>query len=234
MPLKCLLVDDEPHALEVLEKYVRSVELLQLEGRCTNAFMAMEFLQKRKVDLIFLDIHMPKLSGTSFIKTLQYPPKVIFTTAYKEYALDAFDVDAVDFLLKPISFERFLKAVNKVNHSFQKDEESPVIQTSPAFLYFRADRKMIKIYLEEILYVESLKDYVRIHRADGKPLVVKQSISTLESMLPRNLFVRVHRSYIVSISRITAFTSHDVELGVVEIPIGRYYSSNIQKLSIDK
>ena len=232
MPLKCLLVDDEPPALEILEKYVRSVDQLQWEGSCADAFKAMDLLQRKKIDLMFLDINMPKLSGTSFVKTLQHAPKVIFTTAYREYALDAFEVDAVDFLLKPVSFERFLKSVNKVIHSIPVAEEENLPASGPGFLYFRADRKMVKVYLDEILFVESLKDYVKIFRVTDKPLVVKQSISTLEAMLPRNLFLRVHRSFIVSVTKITAFTAHDVEIGKMEIPVGRLYSANLQKLSI--
>jgi DNA-binding LytR/AlgR family response regulator len=232
MALKCLLVDDEPPALSVLEKYVEAVDQLELAGTCNNAFQAMMVLQQKKVDLLFLDIQMPKLSGTSLVKTLQHPPKVIFTTAFKEYAIDAFEVDAVDYLLKPVSFERFLKAVNKVIHNTAIIEEEPVVQNTAGFLYFRADRKMVKIFLDEILYVESLKDYVKIHRATDRPLIVKQSISTLEAMLPQNGFVRIHRSFIVAVSKITAYTNHDVEVGKIELPIGRLYSSNVQRLSV--
>jgi DNA-binding LytR/AlgR family response regulator len=232
MALKCLLVDDEPPALSVLEKYVEAVDQLELAGTCNNAFQAMMVLQQKKVDLLFLDIQMPKLSGTSLVKTLQHPPKVIFTTAFKEYAIDAFEVDAVDYLLKPVSFERFLKAVNKVIHNTGIIEEEPVVQNTAGFLYFRADRKMVKIFLDEILYVESLKDYVKIHRATDRPLIVKQSISTLEAMLPQNGFVRIHRSFIVAVSKITAYTNHDVEVGKIELPIGRLYSSNVQRLSV--
>lgn len=234
MPIKCLLVDDEPPALQVLEKYISSTDQLELVASCNNAFKAMEVLQKKKIDLMFLDIHMPKLTGTSFVKTLQNPPKIIFTTAYKEYALEAFEADAVDYLLKPISFERFLKAVNKVGQTNNNvlHEEEPVTETANGFLYFRADRKMVKIFLDEILYIESLKDYVKIQRLNDKPLVVKQSISTLEAMLPHNSFVRIHRSFIVSVNKITAFTSRDVEVGNIEIPIGRLYSGNVQKFSV--
>ena len=229
---KCLLVDDEPPALRVLEKYIENVEQLEVAGTCINAFQAIDFLQKHSADIIFLDINMPKLNGISFIKTLQHPPKVIFTTAYKEHAADAFELDAVDYLLKPISFERFLRAVNKVIHNNKSAAPSAKLpDNNQRFLYFRADRKMVKIFLEEIVYVESLKDYVKIYRQDGKPLVVKQSISTLEEILPQNLFVRIHRSFIVAINKITAFTNHDVEIGSTEIPIGRLYSYKMQQLN---
>lgn len=226
---KCLLVDDEPPAIRILENYIANVEQLELAGTCTNAFQAMDLLQKQKIDLLFLDINMPKLSGIGLVKTLRHPPKVIFTTAYKEHAADAFDLDAVDYLLKPVSFERFLRAVNKVIHTSKPPvPENAATENNQRFLYFRADRKMVKLFLEEIVYVESLKDYVRIHRQEGKPLVVKQSISTMEELLPQNLFVRIHRSFIVAVNKITAFTNHDVEIGSTEIPIGRLYSYKMQ------
>jgi len=235
MVLKCLLADDEPLALKVLEKYISGLPQLELVASCNNAFQTIEVLQKKKVDLLFLDIQMPKLSGISLVKTLQQKPSIIFTTAYKEYAVEAFELDAVDYLLKPFSFERFLKAVNKVLHLNQTEttteEDSPTSSTA-GFLYFRADRKMIKVFLDEILYIESLKDYVKIHRLNDKPLVVKQSIGTLEAMLPQNIFVRIHRSFIVSVNKITAFTNHDVEVGNVELPIGRLYSMNVQRLAV--
>jgi DNA-binding LytR/AlgR family response regulator len=235
MALKCLLVDDEPLALQVLEKYVSGLPQLELVASCTNAFKAIEMLQKKKIDLVFLDIQMPKLSGISLVKTLQYRPKIIFTTAFKEYAVEAFDLDAVDYLVKPVSFERFLKAVNKALQQGEateaEEEEETVVHSGSGFLYFRADRKMVKVFLDEIIYIESLKDYVKIHRRNNKPLIVKQSISTLEAMLPETGFVRIHRSFIVSVSKITAYTSHDVEIGSLELPIGRLYSNNIQKLA---
>jgi len=231
---KCLLVDDEPLALNVLTKYIESVEQLEIVGACANAFQAMDVLQKKRVDIMFLDIQMPKLIGTSFVRTLQQSPKIIFTTAYKEFAAEAFDLDVVDYLLKPISFERFLKAINKIiqNKPVQEAEEEKV--NDHAFLYFRADRKMVKVFLDEIIYVESLKDYVKIHRENERPLIVKQSITTLEDMLPQNKFIRIHRSFIISLQKVTAFTNHDVEIGTVEIPIGKLYSYQMNKLSIPR
>lgn len=187
-------------------------------------------MKTTKIDLLFLDIQMPKLSGTSFLKTLQYPPKVIFTTAHKEFATDAFDLDAVDYLLKPISFERFLKSINKVtSNSYPADPASAPV--THGFLYFRSERKMVKIFLEDMLYAESCKDYIKIFRNGLPPLNVKQSITTLEAMLPANLFVRIHRSFIVSLNKITAFTNHDVEIGTIELPIGRQYAGAVKKLS---
>ncbi|RZJ89053.1 MAG: response regulator transcription factor [Chryseobacterium sp.] len=229
MKWKCLIIDDEPPAVKIIKKYAGMVDQLEITGSCSNALQAMEYLKSTKIDLLFLDIQMPKLLGTSFLKTLQHPPKVIFTTAHKEYATEAFDLDAVDYLLKPVSFERFLKAVNKVTSA---NQTVPVTETpvTRAFLYFRSERKMIKVFLSEILYVESLKDYIRIYRVNDGPLQVKQSISMLEAMLPKNLFVRIHRSFIVSIDKITAFTNYDIEIGKIEIPIGRQYAGVIKLL----
>ena len=226
---KCLIVDDEPPALKIIKNYIDLVENLSIVATCSNALQAMEILKKEKVDLLFLDIQMPKLNGIGFIKTLAHTPKIIFTTAYKEYAVDAFDLNAVDYLLKPISLERFLKAVNKVTNA---DTVSAQITAPPkqGFLYFRSERKMVKVFLDDMVYIESLKDYIKIHRLAEKPLMVKQSISTIEAMLPPDLFIRIHRSFIISINKVTAFTPHDVEIGNIEIPIGRQYNANLKRL----
>ena len=229
---KCLLVDDEPLAIEVLKQHIDVVEQLEVAGTCNNAFKAMDFLQKQPVDLIFLDIHMPKLSGISMVRTLQMPPKIIFTTAYKEYAIDAFELDAVDYLLKPISLERFLRAVNKLTQTTLKNAEDPSKEeVQQGFVYFRAERKMVKLFYHEIVYIESIKDYIKVVRDGNPPLLVKQSITSTEEMLPSNLFLRVHRSFIVAINKITAFTNHDVEIDRIEIPIGRMYRDQLQQIS---
>ncbi|MEO9021896.1 MAG: LytTR family DNA-binding domain-containing protein [Ginsengibacter sp.] len=234
MKLKCLLVDDEPPALKILKSYVEEIDNLEFAGSCKNAFEAMAVLQEKPVDLMFLDIKMPKLLGTEFFRTLHNPPKVIFTTAFKEYALEGFELDAVDYLLKPISLERFVKAISKL---YSKSEMPPInipesnVPRSTSFLYFRVDRKMVKVKLDDILYIESLKDYVKIIRIIEKPLVVKQSISSLEEMLPENQFARIHRSYIIAINKVTAFTHQDVEINQIEIPIGRLYNHQISKFS---
>lgn len=233
MTWKCLLVDDEPLAIEVLRQHIDVVEQLEVAGTCNNAFKAMDFLQKHPVDLVFLDIHMPKLSGISMVRTLQKPPKVIFTTAYKEYALDAFELDAVDYLLKPISLERFLRAVNKLMQVSMKDPDNApkVSGDQEGFIYFRAERKMVKLFYHEILYIESIKDYIKIVRDGNPPLLVKQSITSTEEMLPSNLFLRIHRSFIIAVNRITAFTNNDVEIDRLEIPIGRMYKDQLHRIS---
>lgn len=230
MSIKCLLVDDEPLALKVLESHMASIPSLEIVGSCNNAFEAMQSLQKNKVDLMLLDIHMPKLMGHEFLRTLRNPPKVIFTTAYKEFAIDAFELEAVDYLLKPITMERLLRAVNKISGETTTPEvkQEKIVDTE-GFIYLRADRKMVKINYSDIVYIESMKDYVKVVRMNDKPLLTKQSISSLEEMLPSHLFLRVHRSYIVSLEKITAVTNHDVEIGSTQIAIGRLYAQQVAK-----
>lgn len=236
--LNCLIVDDEPPAREVLKRYVEAIPSLVLVGECENAMQALSFLQKYPVQLLLLDIRMPVLMGTDFIKTLSHPPQVIFTTAHRDYAVEGFDLNAVDFLLKPISFERFLKAVNKVLQKNALDPAppvsnfmvpEPVLSEAPAFLYLRIDRKMVKILLNEVFFLESLKDYVRIITVNG-PLLVRQSLSSLEEMLPEQEFVRIHRSFIVARRHIRAYTHETMEVGNNELPIGRLYRNEVLKL----
>lgn len=232
MTLSCLIVDDEPLAAQVLEKHIENIPSLSITASCQNAFAAMEVLKKESIDLMFLDIHMPKLMGHEFLRTIRNPPKVIFTTAYREFALDAFELDAVDYLLKPVTLERLLKAVNKISNiePIEIKSEKNLLENE-GFIYFRADRKMIKVNYSEVVYIESMKDYVKIVRLNDKPLLVKQSISSLEDMLPANLFLRIHRSYIVALQKITAFTNHDIEINGTEIPIGRLYTEQLEKIT---
>ncbi len=231
MNCKCIIVDDEPPAIKVLETYIKSLPQLEIVGVCKNAFEAINLLNKEKIDLMFLDIQMPKLMGTQLIKTLQYPPKVIFTTAYKDFAIEAFELDAIDYLLKPISFERFLKAVNKFCNI--PLAELDIMVQNPGFVYFRADRKMVKVFLDDVLYIESFKDYVVIHRINENQLRIKQTLNNVESILPKNQFLRIHRSYIVSFKMITAFTKTDIEIGKIELPIGRSYADVFKKMTLD-
>ncbi|MFC4721745.1 LytR/AlgR family response regulator transcription factor [Geojedonia litorea] len=229
MPCRCIIVDDEPPAIKVLENYIESLPQLEIVGVCKNAFEAINLMNKEKVDLMFLDINMPKLMGTQLLKTLQHPPKVIFTTAHKDYAIEAFDLDAIDYLLKPISFERFLKAVNKFCNIPQSEAETYI--QSPGFVYFRADRKMVKVFLDDVLYIESFKDYVVIHRSNESSLRIKQTLNSVERVLPKHQFLRIHRSYIVSFQKISAFTKTDVEIGKIELPIGRSYFEVFKQLT---
>jgi DNA-binding LytR/AlgR family response regulator len=230
----CLIVDDEPPALEVLKKYITSVQHLELAGTCGDAIEALTFLQQHPVDLLFLDIQMPQLLGTDLVRTLKKPPKVIFTTAFRKFAVEGFELDAVDYLLKPISFERFLKAVNKVMDtsisSFESNHNTTESNNKLAdtFINLRADRKNIKVSLDDILYIESLKDYIKVVTA-GKTIVTKQAISSIEEILPKEKFIRIHRSFIVSINKIESFTHEVIEIGKQELPISRMYKLEVNR-----
>ena len=231
--ISCLVIDDEPPARDILKKYIEGVEVLQLAGECSNAVETLSFLQSNSVELLFLDIKMPHILGTSFLRTLKNPPKVIFTTAFRKYAIEGFDLNAVDFLLKPISFERFLQAVNKVMQLNINIGENPTGLNEPdqshPFLYFRADRKMIKVFLEDILYIESLKDYIKVVTTD-KVIISKQSISSLVEILPKDAFIRVHRSYIIAINKIDSYDTDTIQIEKEEIPIGRLFKHDVSKI----
>lgn len=233
--IRCLVIDDEPPAREILKKHIAEVETLELTGDWPNAVEALTFLQHNPVDLLFLDIQMPHILGTSFIRTMKNPPKVIFTTAYRKFAVEGFELNAVDYLMKPISFERFLQAVNKVlqinligsGHNNISAETSS--EQSHPFLYFRVDRKMVKIFLDDILFVESLKDYIKIFTTT-KTIITKQPISSLEELLPDDGFIRIHRSYIISINKIESFNADSVEINKNELPIGRLFKHDVNRL----
>lgn len=230
MSVKCIIIDDEPLAIEILESYVAKVEQLQLVGTFRNAISAFTFLQQHSVDLIFLDIQMPKLSGIDFLKTLKQPPKVIFTTAFRDYALQGFELEIVDYLLKPIPFDRFLRAVAKVLHQ-PANLSTGVKQDVPSdnYVYFKVDKKMIKTKMADVLYIESIKDYVKVKTPD-KEIVTQQKISYLEESLPREQFLRIHRSFIVNLEKIDAYSATDVEIGKHSIPIGRNYKNDVMKI----
>ena len=234
--IRCLIIDDEPPAREIIRRYVQEIPSLQLMGECANAIQALTVLQQQSIDLLFLDIRMPQLNGTDFIKTLKNPPKVIFTTAFSEYALEGYELDVVDYLMKPIRFDRFLKAVNKayplhVSSPAQKPVVASVVEEkkNESFVYFRADRKMVKVMLDDILYIESMKDYVKVYTLQAV-IITKQSISSVEAMLPDKLFVRTHRSFIVSINKIKSFTNELVEIDKTDIPIGKLFRNGVMKV----
>jgi len=235
--IHCLIIDDEPPAREILKQHIAGVEALELAGTCSNAVEAVSFLKEHPVDLLLLDIQMPQLLGTNFIRTLKNPPKVIFTTAYRKYAVEGFELDAVDYLLKPISFERFLKAVNKVLQlNISSAQVMPTSATkekqngeSNSFLYFRAERKMVKVFFRDILYVEGLKDYIRIV-TDNKTIVTKYVLSTLEEMLPANEFLRIHKSYIVAIYKIDSYNADTIHIAKHELPIARLYKFDVNRV----
>jgi len=231
MKTKCIIVDDEPLAARVIENHLAKIPNIEIVGVCLNAMEAFEIILKGKVDLMFLDVEMPEMSGIDLLKSVKKTPAVIFTTAYRHFALDAYELDVIDYLLKPISFDRLFKSISKFyaikgsegieimgakNHDMSEDE----------FIYVRSDRKVIKIYLKDMLFIESLKDYVRIH-LDGEIIITKEKISTLENLLPEAEFIRTHRSFIVSSRRIKAFTTETIEIKNHEIPIGRTFKNSV-------
>lgn len=230
--IACLAVDDEPPALEVLKKFITSVQTLELAGTCSDAVEAMNFIQFNRVDLIFLDIKMPELLGTDFIRALKNPPKVIFTTAFRKYAIEGFELDAVDYLLKPISFDRFLKAVSKVmqtplaNAKTETDSSNKKPE-APGYISFRSDRKMLKVALSDICYIESIKDYIKVITTTGT-IITKQPISSVEEMLPKEMFIRIHRSYIVALGKIESYNHELVWIAKQELPISRMYRHEVE------
>lgn len=233
--IRCLVIDDEPPAREILMQYISCVGALVLVGSCSNAIEAFSFLNENQVDLLFLDIEMPQLLGTDFIRTLKNPPKVIFTTAYRKYAVEGFELDAVDYILKPISFERFLKAVTKALQmefsneqvsTMPKDDQSEIANS---YLFFRADRKMVKVFFDEILFIESLKDYIKIVTS-SKSIITKYVLSTLEEMLPANRFLRIHKSFIVNVSKIDSYNADSIQILKNDLPIGRFYKFEVTRV----
>ncbi|PTS99907.1 DNA-binding response regulator [Pedobacter sp. HMWF019] len=223
----CLIVDDEPPAREVLKRYIQKLPMLCLVGECNNALQVIPFLHANPVDILFLDIRMPQLNGLELVSTLSNPPKIIFTTAYAEYALESYDLQATDYLLKPIKFERFVKAVNRAIPNLppaQVNTDLPAVEDS--YLYFRADRKMMKVMLKDILYIESLKDYVKIV-TDSNQIITKYSMAALEAMLPTTGFLRIHRSFIIATDKLTSYTNSNVNLGSITLPIGKMYQHEV-------
>lgn len=226
MSTRCLIIDDEPLAAELMSDYVEKIPELVLLKTCSNAIEAIEIIKNQEVDLLFLDIQMPMITGIEFLRSLHNPPKVIFTTAYREYALESYELDVVDYLLKPISFERFLKAINKYQGTIEiKTVKSSAEEEPDGHMYIKANKKHHKVLYSDILYAESLKDYLRIHTTQIS-ITTKQKISDLERSLP-SYFLRTHRSYIINTRKITAFTAQDVEIGDIEIPIGISYKQSV-------
>ena len=214
---RCYIIDDEPLAIDVIKQHISELEDFEIVGSTTNPVNGFTELQSKEVDLLFLDIRMPELSGLELIEALSKKPKIVITTAFREFALDGFELNVLDYLVKPIALPRFLKTIEK----YLETKTSEVHQQQK-FIYVQSDRKKIKVELDEILYLEGVKDYVKIVTASQK-LLTKSSVGTFLKSLPSNQFVRVHKSYVVNLSHITAYTNHDVEIGDIEIPIGRSY-----------
>ena len=226
--LKCIIVEDEPLASKVLSDYISQVPFLELNGTFKDAILATEYLREHSVDLIFLDIHLPKLKGMAFLKTLTDPPAVIITTAYHQYAVEGFELNVKDYLLKPFEFERFLVAVNKVKAAQTEPQRSNESEMKD-HLFLNVQKKKVKILFSEIVYIESQREYIKIVTTK-REYISKMSTHEIESLLPSNLFKRIHRSFIVSVSKIESYTAEAVELNGVSIPIGRGYRDIIESL----
>ena len=229
MKTRCLIVDDEPLARELIRGHILKLENCEVVAECDNAMKAMEALRNHNVDLMFLDIKMPQMTGIDFLKTLRRPPKVIITTAFSQYALEGFELDVVDYLMKPVTFERFFKSVNKYfqsGHAETVEVDGGKDTTEDAFIYVKENKKVIKIYMKEIHFIEGLNEYIRIH-TDNRRVVVKSSLQGIESKLPQEQFIRIHKSYIVSIPRIRAFNATTIELENAKLRIGRNYKNQV-------
>lgn len=233
--MKCLIVDDEYLALQLLESYIAKIPSLQLVGKCRNALTALEILQKEQVDLLFLDIQMPDLTGLDLLKTLSHSPMVIFSTAYSEYAMEGYELNVLDYLLKPIPFERFVKAVNKAKNLYSLQNQPTSISPAMAekstvekdYFMVKADYKSLKVRFEDILYVEGLKEYVSIYTLQGKRIITHSTMKNIEQILVPYGFMRIHKSYIVSLSKVDAIVGNMLEINSVEIPVGRSYRSQV-------
>jgi len=231
--MRCLIIDDEPLAIELLEDFVSKISSLQLVASCSNAIEAVSILQNNKIDLIFTDIEMPDFSGIEFVKSLDIKPLFIFTTAYSHYAIEGFNLNAVDYLVKPIPFHRFLKAVNRAQDLFllKKEEIKPQIQTPdlPNFIFVKSDYENIKLNFDDIKYFEGLKDYIKIFSTSHKPILTLSNFKKIEEKLPNDTFIRVHRSYIVSLKHINSVQRNRILIDGVRIPIGQNYKDEFLK-----
>uniref|UniRef100_UPI00321801F8 LytR/AlgR family response regulator transcription factor n=1 Tax=uncultured Draconibacterium sp. TaxID=1573823 RepID=UPI00321801F8 len=231
--IKCIIVDDEPLAIEVLKSHIKKISSLQLVGTCFDAVEAFEFLKNNDVDLMFLDIQMPEMKGTELVRTLQNPPAVVFTTAYREYAIEGYDLNILDYLLKPVSFERFLQTIDKYNQQNMLLSEVSLHENNgdEEYIYLREKNVIHKIPVSEIIYVESFGDYVKLHTPD-REISSRATISSIEKALPEKYFIRIHRSYLIAKKRITSFSPVMVTITGKEFPIGtRYRKSTFEKLN---
>lgn len=237
MKYQCLIVDDEPIAQNILEKYIAQIDALHLAGKCSNAFEALSVLHREQIDILFLDIKMPSLSGLEMLKTLQNPPKVILTTAFSEFGVESYEYGIADYLLKPIAFERFLKAVNKIlmpqNTDLTKGKSEEKAAQEPMFIFFKADKKIHKYYFADILYIEGSGNYVKIHTQNDKPLMVLDKLTELQEKLPQKQFLRVHKSFIINVSHIQKIAGNMMMIKDKAVPISAGYKKNLESLIRD-
>jgi DNA-binding LytR/AlgR family response regulator len=231
MKLKCLIVEDEPIAQDILKSYIDKTDFFEVSAQMTNAIDAFSFLQNNPVNLLFLDIKMPQMSGIELLKALSNKPKVIITSAYRDYAIEAFDLDVIDYLLKPFSFERFLKAVSKVSNDTSGNGTNQPVQkpfaTERSFFFVKGNKQLQKIYVDEIVYIESQRDYLKFKLMGEQDIVTRQTIGYYEQFLPAQLFIRIHRSFIVAIDKIKAAEVNRLLIGLQYLPIGRNYKQHV-------
>ena len=235
MKIKCVIIDDEPLALTVLENYINQTPFLVLVEKFTNPVKAFNYLNENEIDLLFIDVQMPDLSGFELVKKLEKKPIIIFTTAYGEYALEGFKADALDYLLKPIDFPEFTKAVNKAKEWFEvRNEKSSAFETNQDFLFIKSEYKIIRINFSEITYIQGMSEYVKIHLSDRKPIMSLLSLKSLEAKLPTSMFLRVHKSYIVNLQKINMIERNEIvyDDGTV-IPVSQQYKTQFQEF-VDK
>lgn len=227
MRIKCLIIDDEPLATRLVENHISKVEQLEVVATANSVFRAFEIINTQSIDLMFLDIKMPTLSGIDFLKSLKNPPKTIITTAYRDFALEGFELEVIDYLLKPITFERFFKSINRVlttHYPGTNDSNQP---REDDYFILKSGAKNYKVNMVDVLYIESLRDHIVVHTKDGKSITSKNKISDMQSRLPANIFLRVHRSFIINTQRVNAFSASDLDINGVEIPIGASYKKEV-------
>lgn len=236
MKIKCIAIDDEPLALQQIAGYIQKIPYLELVGQCSGAFQALEILENYQIDLMFVDINMPDLNGLEFVKSLTQKPLLIFTTAYSEYAIEGFKVDALDYLLKPFSFAEFSKAAGKAKNQFELIQNTQEkLDGNNDFLFIKSEYKLVRINLNDILYIEGMKEYVRIHLSGQKPVMTLLSMKSLEQKLPDSKFMRVHRSYIVNMDKITTVERFRIVFdNKVFIPVSENYKEKFQAFLDDK
>jgi DNA-binding LytR/AlgR family response regulator len=227
--MRCIAVDDESLALDLLEDNIRKVPFLTLVKRCKNAFEAHEVVMKENIDLMFLDIQMPGISGVQFLQSISNPPLVIFITAYEQFALQGFNLDVVDYLLKPVSFDRFLKAANKAHEFFTLKNAAPS-NASSEYLFVNSEYNLVKINIRDIIYIEGLKDYIKIFIANAtRPIITRLSMKSIEEKLPPDRFVRVHKSFIIAIDKIISIRKGKISINNVHVPISEHYKENLYR-----
>jgi len=227
---RCIIIDDEPLAIKVIENHLSKINSFEVVETFTNPLGAMEILQSGDIDVVFLDINMPLINGMDFVKTLNNPPLIVITTAYREYAVESFELNVLDYLVKPIPFTRFMKTVNKINNALSSKNDT--LEDDRKHIFIKIDKKLVKIYLDEVLYIESLKDYIKITTSTGSNMV-HQTLTSFTNSLPKEMFIRIHRSYTISIVKVNAVIGNMVEINGNQIPIGRNYVREVKEIILD-